>query len=227
MVTHAQLVMAEEWLTWGIPHVQRAVAEKREEKKMANKRKELYFSVDIETDGPCPGPNSMLSFGVVALTPEGEELGSYEANLELLPGATPNKSTMEWWKGFPEAWAAHRKDLQDPAEAMKKFNGWVVGICGLDYIPVMVAMPAGFDFLFMYWYMRSLGGNSPFSFSCIDMRTYVMASRKVGYKKTSKKFWPKRWFPNLPHTHVAIEDAREQGLTFINMLKENLGNSES
>jgi len=42
--------------------------------------KELYFSTDIETDGPIPGPNSMLSFGVVALTAdlpgwEGTEFG--------------------------------------------------------------------------------------------------------------------------------------------------------
>ena len=28
--------------------------------------KEIYISCDIESDGPIPGPNSMLSFGSVA-----------------------------------------------------------------------------------------------------------------------------------------------------------------
>ena len=184
------------------------------------KKKELYFSADMEADGPIPGPYSMLSFGVVALTEAGEELGSFEANLETLPNADTDPSTMDWWKTQGEAWAAHRKNLQDPAQAMKNFTDWVLKTCGKEYVPVMVCMPAGFDFMFLYWYMKNFA-TSAFSFSCIDMRTFVMASRKTGYKKTSKKYWPKRWFPNLPHTHVAVEDAREQGQAFINMLKEN------
>lgn len=32
---------------------------------------EIYVSTDIETDGPIPGPNSMLSFGSAAFTAEG------------------------------------------------------------------------------------------------------------------------------------------------------------
>ena len=36
----------------------------------------LYFSTDVESDGPIPGPNSMLSYGVVAFTEDGNELES-------------------------------------------------------------------------------------------------------------------------------------------------------
>jgi hypothetical protein len=182
---------------------------------------ELFFSADIETDGPIPGPYSMLSFGCVALTKDGEELGSFEANLETLSGASQDPNTMEWWKTQPEAWEACRSNLRSPEVAMKEFCGWVVAMCGLKYHPVMVCMPAGFDFMFLYWYMVNFAGRSPFSFSCIDMKTYVMATRKRPYRQSSKRFWPKRWFPDLPHTHIAVEDAREQGLTFINMLREN------
>jgi hypothetical protein len=32
---------------------------------------------------------------------------------------------------------------------------------------------------------------------------------------------PKHWFDKLPHTHVALDDAIEQGALFCNMLKEN------
>lgn len=184
-------------------------------------KSELYFSVDIEADGPIPGPNSMLSFGCVALTETGEEVSSFEANLETLPGAQGDPDTMNWWATQPEAWQECRKNIEDPEVAVKNFVAWVKHSCGQKYKPVMVCMPSGFDFLFMYWYMIRFAGDSPFSFSCVDMRTYVMAMRKTGYKKTGKSYWPKRWFPKLPHTHVAVEDAREQGLAFINMMKEN------
>ncbi len=185
-------------------------------------KEELYFSIDVEADGPLPGPNSMLSFGVVCLSKDGDDLGSFERNLMLLDGAKGAPGTMAWWETQPEAWEACRKDLVPPHPAMMDFVDWVDKKVGSVFLPVAVCMPSGFDFLFMYWYMMNFAGRSPFSFSCVDMRTYVMAMRKTGYKKTSKRYWPKRWFPkNMPHTHVAVEDAREQGLTFVAMMKEN------
>jgi len=33
--------------------------------------KEIYISTDVETDGPIPGPNSMLSFGSAAFEVDG------------------------------------------------------------------------------------------------------------------------------------------------------------
>lgn len=188
-------------------------------------KQELYFSVDVEADGPIPGPNSMLSFGCVALDAEGEEQGRFEANLVELDGAKPDPETAEWWKTQPEAWEVCRKNQIGSDKAMPDFVRWVDEQAkAADAMPVMVCMPAGFDFLFMYWYMMRFAGRSPFSFSCVDVRTYVMAMRKVGYKRTSKRFWPMRWFPqNMPHTHVAIDDAAEQGQMFINMLRENCG----
>ena len=36
---------------------------------------EVYFSTDVETDGPIPGPHSMLSFGSAAYTADGTLLG--------------------------------------------------------------------------------------------------------------------------------------------------------
>ena len=32
---------------------------------------------------------------------------------------------------------------------------------------------------------------------------------------------PRRWFDKLPHNHVALDDALEQGALFCNMLGEN------
>ena len=186
------------------------------------KKPELYFNVDIEADGPLPGPNSMLSFGIVALDIDGTEHGAFERNLHTLLDAKPDPETMEWWRKQGTAYERTRADTVPPAVGMTDLAEWVESYRD-KWRTVMVAMPSGFDFLFMYWYMKRYA-RSPFSFSCVDMRTFVMAHQKVGYMETSKRFWPKRWFPkDMPHTHIAIEDAREQGLTFISMLRENRG----
>lgn len=183
---------------------------------------EIYVSVDIESDGPIPGPNSMLSFGAVALRSDGTEISSCTHNLELLPGAKGNDDTMAWWSKpeQQEAWKACRKNLVSPELAMNKFVAWVEKLPGK---PVFVAYPAGFDFLFMYWYMMNFTGRSPFSFSALDIKSYASAVLKKPYRDSTKRNMPRDWFPKMPHTHVALDDAREQGLLFINMMKANLG----
>jgi hypothetical protein len=181
---------------------------------------EVYFSTDIESDGPIPGHNSMLSFGTVAFSESGEELGTFTRNLELLPGAVQNPSTMAWWAKSEQtaAWKACRENLVSPEQAMLDYVSWVKTFKGE---PVFVAYPAGFDFNFMFWYMIRFAGENPFSFSALDIKSYVMAVLKKPYRKTVKKNMPKSWFSSAPHTHVAIDDAREQGLLFLNAKKAN------
>ena len=87
--------------------------------------------------------------------------------------------------------------------------------------PVFVAYPAGFDFLFVYWYLIRFAGESPFSFSALDIKTYAMAMLKIGYRESVKRNMPRRWFDPFQHTHVALDDAIEQGALFCNMLAEN------
>src|SRR5437660_3761573 len=91
---------------------------------------EIYVSTDVETDGPIPGPHSMLSFASAAYLSDKKLVGTFTANLEILPGAKADPNTMNWWKQHPEAWAATRTDLQDPAEAMQKYVAWLKGLRG-------------------------------------------------------------------------------------------------
>ena len=56
---------------------------------------EIYLSTDCETDGPIPGPHSMLSFGSAAFTADKQLLGTFSANLETLPGAVADPRTAE------------------------------------------------------------------------------------------------------------------------------------
>src|SRR5215470_5598450 len=71
---------------------------------------EVYVSTDIETDGPIPGPNSLLSFASAAYLADKTLVDTFAANLETLPGAEADPATMAWWQQHPEAWAATRTD---------------------------------------------------------------------------------------------------------------------
>jgi len=176
---------------------------------------EIYVSTDVESDGPIPGPHSMLSFGSAAYKADKTLLGTFSANLETLPGAEGHPKTMAWWQSKPDAWKACRQDLEAPEPTMKHYVAWLKN---LPDKPVFVGYPAAYDFMFVYWYLMRFTGNSPFSHSALDIKTYAMALIQKGYRDSVKKNMPKEWFDPIRHTHVALDDAIEQGALFCNML---------
>ncbi|MBF0159115.1 MAG: exonuclease [Magnetococcales bacterium] len=178
---------------------------------------EIYVSTDIEADGPIPGPHSMLSFASAAYLADKRLIATFSANLATLPDATAHPTTATWWQSFPEAWAACRVNPLPPEEAMKQYVLWVKSLPGK---PIFVAYPVSFDFLFVYWYLIRFTGESPFGHSAIDIHSYAMALMKTGFHTSNKRHMPAHWFDQLPHTHVALDDAIEQGALFCNMLRE-------
>ena len=177
---------------------------------------EIYVSTDVETDGPIPGPHSMLSFASAAYNADKTLLGTFAANLEPLPGASGHPDTLEWWRTQPEAWAACRENPQPPEAAMAQYLAWVRRLPGK---PVFVAYPVAFDFMFVCWYLHKFVGGNPFSHSALDIKTYAMALLRRPYRESVKSNMPREWFDDLPHTHRALDDAIEQGAMFCNMLR--------
>ena len=176
---------------------------------------EVYVSTDIEADGPIPGPHSMLSFASAAYLADKTLVGTFTANLVTLPGAQGDPKTMAWWTTQPAAWSACRTNPREPAVVMPEYVAWLKQLPGK---PVFVGYPAAYDFLFVYWYLISFADESPFSHSALDIKTYAMALLDTGYRDATKRNMPRKWFDNVPHTHVALDDAKGQGLLFCNML---------
>ena len=54
----------------------------------------------------------------------------------------------------------------------------------------------------------------------LDLKTVDVVRLKQGYRASTKRNMPKRWFDKLPHTHQALDEALEQGALFCNMLAE-------
>jgi len=184
---------------------------------------EVYVSTDVEADGPIPGPHSMLSFASAAYRADKTLVGTFEANLHLLPDAAGDPKTMAWWQGQPEAWAACRSNLREPAAVMPEYVRWLKALPGK---PVFVGYPAAYDFMFVYWYLIRFAGESPFSHSALDIKSYAMAVLGTEYRQSVKRNMPAAWFDDLPHTHVALDDAKGQGALFCNMMAARARSSE-
>jgi len=179
---------------------------------------EVYVSTDVETDGPVAGKHSLLSIGSAAYTAKKEMLSTFSANLETLPNATADPRTAAWWLTQPEAWSACRRNLESPRDAMTRYVAWLKSLTGK---PVFVAYPTAFDFPFVYWYLTEFAGENPFGYSAIDIKTYAMALMRKPYRMCGKRSMPAEWLDPVPHTHVALDDAIEQGRLFCNMLRVN------
>jgi len=182
----------------------------------------VYVSIDVETDGPIPGRNSMLSLGAALFDDTGMLASTFSRNFNLLGGgAYADPATMRWWGTQPEAWAAHRQNTVTPQLGMRDFNDWLEPYDR----PVCMAYPAGFDFMFVYWYQMAFAEYSPFSFSCIDIKTVASVVCNIPYRSVSKRTLPKEVLSKKRHTHVAVDDAIEQGEMFFK-LREYAKNNE-
>ena len=127
---------------------------------------------------------------------------------------------MRWWAAHGEAWAVCRADPRDPREAMEGFRAWVKRLEKTHGTPVMVALPAAYDAMWVQWYLHRFVGEDPFRRRAVDLKTLAMVAMGAGYRATAKARMPRHWRPARHHSHVAVEDAIEQGELFVNVLRE-------
>ena len=181
----------------------------------------MYFSADVETDGPIPGPYSMLSF---ALVPAGTFDGSRfvrptDYDDTFYAELKPISEEFE-----PEALAVNGLDRQallesgaDPAVAMERARQWIQQRSGSGR-PVLVAYPLGFDWSWLYWYFVRFGGDSPFEHSkAFDVKTAVVTKCGVPIAKAGRKSLPEALRSSRPNTHHAVDDAIAQAEIFANV----------
>jgi DNA polymerase III epsilon subunit-like protein len=176
---------------------------------MTMHKPELYVAVDVEADGPIPGSYSMLSIGMAVV---GHDEWSYYSELKPISD-----------KYVPEALKVSGLDrdrlLREAPEAedvMREASEWVEGLRAHGR-PVFLAAPAVWDGMFVHWYFVRYTGRSPFGATGagIDLRSYWMghtgAEWTDSHKSKIKEVLSVRGFP---HTHNALDDARELAATF-------------
>jgi ribonuclease T len=170
---------------------------------------ETWISVDVETSGPTPSTGSLLSIGACLVEQPGE-------GIELLVRPDP---AMPWSE---EAEAVHglgrdmlARDGLDPRDAMLALEAWLGSVVPAGSRAVFVALNAPFDWMFVAdaaW--RHLGRN-PFGISALDIKALYLGRHldEVGaWSETGRRSMLRRYPVSLPHTHHALDDAREQAL---------------
>lgn len=187
---------------------------------------EFYVSVDVEADGPVPGPFSMSSFGLaVAGVHDGDGFRAVDpAERTFYAELKPISDAYD-----PEALAVSGLDRdrlsregQGPADAMNAAAAWLASVSEeLGAAPVFVAYPLGYDWMWMYWYfMRFAIGGSPFGHSrCMDLKSLYAAKAGVRIGEATKRSMPSHLLSSRPHTHNALDDAIEQGELFQNLMR--------
>jgi uncharacterized protein YhfF len=183
----------------------------------------IFVVTDIESDGPTPLHNSMLSFASVAIEADGTRHGEFEAVLKPKADRAQNEMTMDWWKTQPEAWKAATEGAEDPAIVMPRFADWVESLPGPQ---VFVAAPMIFDGLWMDHYLDEYAGtralSGPFKgrqiFRGGGVCLYTMAGtlRGAPYLDWGMSKLPAEFYGHIPHTLRSIVDARG----FANVLVE-------
>jgi hypothetical protein len=189
-----------------------------------NHEVDAYFSADVETDGPIPGPFSILSFALVyAGSFDGrhfERPDNYERKLyrELKPISENFQ---------PEALRVNGLDRerlclegQVPETAMAEAARWVKVIAGTAQ-PVLVAYPLSFDWSWLYWYfVRFSTEGSPFAYSrCFDIKTALAVKASIPISQAGRSRIDPSLRSSHQHTHHAIDDAIAQAEIFANVFE--------
>jgi len=185
---------------------------------------DVYFSADVETDGPIPGPFSMLSFAMVyAGQFDGEKFErptslSQTLYCELRPISERFQT---------EALEVNQLDRarlvtegRDPEEAMTEASRWVRGIAAVGR-PVLVAYPLSFDWTWLYWYFTRFSvDGSPFNHSgCFDLKTAYSVKAHLPISAARRSGLPEWLRSESRHTHHALDDAIEQAEIFANLMQ--------
>ena len=179
---------------------------------------DVYFSADIEADGPIPGPYSMLSFAfAIAGRFDGSTFErSDPAVATFYRELKPISDQFE-----PQALAvagldrdALRNDGANPADAMRAASAWITEHAG-DARPVLVGYPVVVDWMFLPWDFVRYLGSSPFGFSgALDMKTIYQQKALVTLDRAGRADLPAGVASGSAHTHNALEDAIEQAEIF-------------
>jgi hypothetical protein len=180
---------------------------------------DAYFSADVETDGPIPGPFSMLSFALVYA-------GSFDGSRFRRPDVYEQRFYRELQPisdNFePEALRVNGLDRmrlsiegETPQKVMTEACEWVRNIGGASQ-PVLVAYPLSFDWSWLYWYFIQFSSTgSPFAYSrCFDIKTAVAVKAGLPISSAGRSQIDPSLRSTRPHTHHAIDDAIEQAEIF-------------
>lgn len=153
----------------------------------------LNIVVDVESDGPCPGLYSMISFGAVVLEDPSKSFFGQTAPISD--------------KWIPQALAVSEITRQthcwypNPSITMQKFKEWLDSLGGYKY--TFWSDNPAFDWQFINYYCWKYLEHNPFGFSARRIGDLY-----AGYKLDVNDHTTWKKLRDTRHTHNPVDDAR-------------------
>lgn len=198
-----------------------------------------FFSVDVETTGPCPAVADLLTVGAVAIheNPDGtirEVIPDVDGTADLFYGriAEPrngwrwDSDTLAWWRTQHPSVYAEAVDVSTGTERVSRirlaadFEAWIVSQEPDPNQRIFVANPAGFDWQWVNELFWSTLHRNPFGYRslCLRSMAYGLRGGAWGRDRTDDEFNVASAVP-----HHALYDAIAQAETFLRLYQRANG----
>lgn len=166
----------------------------------------IYIIVDIETDGPVIGKNSIVCFGAVVLDDRGLYNTFYGKMKPLTEHYTSEALAIS---GFTRQ---EHEQFELPKQVMQKFNKWIEKT---QKRPILISDNNQFDGAWINYYFHTFLGKNPFGFS----------SKRIGdifhgFYNDPKYNWKRH--RKTKHTHNPVDDAKGNAEALLYLISQGL-----
>ncbi len=165
-----------------------------------------FFVVDVEADGPIPGPYSMIEIGVVLVEPSLEKTFHGRLNpiseLYVESALAVTGHTREQTLRFEDAWMV-----------MHQLRDWLA--LHSTGRPVFISDNPCFDWMFSCWYFHKFVGSNPFGFSGRRIGDLYCGMQKDAYSR-----W--KHLRKTKHDHNPVNDAKGNAEALLQMKADGL-----
>jgi len=150
-----------------------------------------YISIDVESDGPIIGKNSMVCFGIVLIEPKLDR--TFYGKLKPISDFYIQEALAI--SGFSRD---QHLTFDEPENVMRECAGWLAA--NSDGPPILISDNNGYDASWMNYYFHVYYGSNPFGWS----------SRRIGdlycgLTKDAQSRW--KQIRKTKHDHNPLNDA--------------------
>lgn len=101
---------------------------------------------------------------------------------------------------------------------MANFEAWIQAVTPSGAVPVCVAYPISFDWMFVAYYFHRFLGRNPFGIAGLDVKSFYAGMTGSPYISSGKADMDPRFSDDGPLSHHAREDAIAQAALFQRLL---------
>lgn len=174
---------------------------------------EVFVVVDVEAAGPSPETHALLAIGACTLNDPPEtfyvelrpDRPGYTEEALAVSGLSLERLSVD---GLP------------PETALRAFADWVARVAPAPARPVVAALNAPFDWMFLNVYLHRYLGHNPLGHAALDIKAYYMGQRGVSWAETSFRAMAQRYTASQPLNHHALDDALAEARIFKAILAE-------